>query len=260
MLSALEWKRASLERHIENSTWQPNVDIAPLHLYIGDVRYACCHIGPGQHQKRCTRQYVKRADPLVGASGEGSEFTWTYVDIQTGEYQTDRHQHENTEAMFYSGYTTRHRGEWGLLETRWREKVVDGEGALLIMVLRIPESERSAWRPMAADSSCISQPYEAGGGGDERWKASMSMSDWERLREDQSKAGGAERGSPPHLVLCVFPSKQALNKQWCNFNGIDFNGVDYVTMQTASNWGLHFRVDYVTMQTAESSQDILTKT
>lgn len=39
------------------------------------------------------------------------------------------------------------------------------EGAVLIMALHIPESERSAWRPSVADSSCISQPYEDGGGG-----------------------------------------------------------------------------------------------
>ncbi len=44
-------------------------------------------------------------------------------------------------------------------------------GALLIMAPRIPESERSAWRPLTADSSCISQPYEDGaGGGDGKWR------------------------------------------------------------------------------------------
>lgn len=48
------------------------------------------------------------------------------------------------------------------------------EGAALIMAQHIPQSERSAWRPSAADSSCISQPYEdgggGGGGGDGKWR------------------------------------------------------------------------------------------
>jgi len=39
------------------------------------------------------------------------------------------------------------------------------EGTELIMALCIPESGRSAWRPLAADSSCISQPRENGGAG-----------------------------------------------------------------------------------------------
>lgn len=45
------------------------------------------------------------------------------------------------------------------------------EGAVLIMAPRIPESKRSAWRPSAADSSCILQPCEdgGGGGGDGKW-------------------------------------------------------------------------------------------
>lgn len=42
---------------------------------------------------------------------------------------------------------------------------------MLIMAPCIPESERSAWGPTAADSSCNSQPYEDGGGvGDGEWR------------------------------------------------------------------------------------------
>lgn len=46
------------------------------------------------------------------------------------------------------------------------------DGAVLIMALRIPESERSALGPTAADSSCISQTYKDGGGGvgDGEWR------------------------------------------------------------------------------------------
>lgn len=45
------------------------------------------------------------------------------------------------------------------------------DGAVLIMALRIPESERSALGPTAADSSCISQPYKDGGSvGDGEWR------------------------------------------------------------------------------------------
>ncbi|KAI3374982.1 hypothetical protein L3Q82_021509, partial [Scortum barcoo] len=51
-----------------------------------------------------------------------------------------------------------------------RRPEVDGAGGGLgrrahYMAPHIPESERSAWRPLAADSSRISQPYEDGGGG-----------------------------------------------------------------------------------------------
>ena len=59
----------------------------------------------------------------------------------------------------------------GLLVTRWRKDVL--LGAVLIMAQCIPERERSAWRPSAADSSCNSQPYEGsvgGSGGDGKWR------------------------------------------------------------------------------------------
>lgn len=55
----------------------------------------------GQNEKRYTRQYVKQANRFVRAGEEGFEFTWTYIYIQTREYQKDCNQHENTEAMFY---------------------------------------------------------------------------------------------------------------------------------------------------------------
>ena len=64
-------------------------------------------------------------------------------------------------------------GEWGSWKqdgsrSWWMEK----RGAVLIMAPHIPESERSAWRPWAADSSCISWPSEdgGGGGGDGKWR------------------------------------------------------------------------------------------
>lgn len=42
----------------------------------------------------------------------------------------------------------------------WRR----GDGPVLIMVAGISESERSAWKPSAADSSCMFEPSEDGDG------------------------------------------------------------------------------------------------
>lgn len=50
------------------------------------------------------------------------------------------------------------RAETAVRSWRWED------GPVLIMVPGISESERSAWRPSAADSSCMFEPSEDGDG------------------------------------------------------------------------------------------------
>lgn len=74
-------------------------------------------------------------------------------------------------------------------------------GAVLIMAQCIPESERSACRPCAADSSCLSQPYEDGGG-DGKWRGqSKGRQSWEWDGDVRGDSVIAWHSSSPFITL-----------------------------------------------------------